>query len=69
MHGPERRFVVVTGGGPGVMAAANRGAHAVGAESIDFNIVLPHEQVPNPHVTPQLCFRFCYFAARQLHFC
>ncbi|HEX6112760.1 MAG TPA: LOG family protein [Geminicoccaceae bacterium] len=67
-HGPERRFVVVTGGGPGVMEAANRGAHDVGAESIGLNIVLPHEQAPNPYITPQLCFRFHYFAIRKLHF-
>jgi uncharacterized protein (TIGR00730 family) len=68
MHGQERRFVVVTGGGPGVMEAANRGAHDVGAESIGLNIVLPHEQAPNPYITPQLCFRFHYFAIRKLHF-
>jgi hypothetical protein len=67
-HGPERRFVIVTGGGPGIMEAANRGAHDVGAESIGFNIVLPHEQAPNPYITPELCFQFHYFAIRKLHF-
>jgi hypothetical protein len=68
MHGPERRFVVVTGGGPGVMEAANRGAHDVGAQSIGLNIVLPHEQAPNPYITPELCFQFHYFGVRKLHF-
>ena len=68
MHGPERRFVVVTGGGPGVMEAANRSAHDVGAESIGLNILLPHEQAPNPYITPQLCFQFHYFGVRKLHF-
>ena len=67
-HGPARRFVIVTGGGPGVMEAANRGAHDVGAESIGLNIVLPHEQAPNPYITPELCFQFHYFAVRKLHF-
>ena len=67
-RGPERRLVVVTGGGPGVMEAANRGAHDVGAESIGLNIVLPEEQVPNPYITPELCFQFHYFAIRKLHF-
>jgi predicted Rossmann-fold nucleotide-binding protein len=57
-NGARRRFVVVTGGGPGVMEAANRGAHDVGAESIGLNIVLPHEQAPNPYITPELCFQF-----------
>ena len=67
-HGGRRRFVVVTGGGPGVMEAANRGADDVGAESIGLNIVLPHEQHPNPYTTPELSFQFHYFAIRKLHF-
>lgn len=67
--GPEdSRVVVTTGGGPGVMEAANRGAHDAGAKTIGFNIDLPHEQYPNPYVTPELCFRFHYFALRKLHF-
>jgi uncharacterized protein (TIGR00730 family) len=61
-------FVVVTGGGPGVMEAGNRGAADVGAPSIGFNIVLPHEQAPNQYVTPELCFNFHYFATRKIHF-
>jgi uncharacterized protein (TIGR00730 family) len=60
--------VVVTGGGPGVMEAANRGAHDIGAESIGLNIVLPFEQAPNPYITPHLCFNFHYFAIRKMHF-
>ena len=67
-HGAARRFVIVTGGGPGVMEAANRGAHDVGAESIGLNIVLPHEQAPNTYIAPELCFQFHYFAVRKLHF-
>jgi predicted Rossmann-fold nucleotide-binding protein len=67
-HGAPRRFVIVTGGGPGVMEAANRGAHDVGARSIGLNIVLPHEQAPNVYITPELCFQFHYFAIRKLHF-
>jgi uncharacterized protein (TIGR00730 family) len=66
--GERRRFVVVTGGGPGIMEAANRGAHDVGACSIGLNIVLPHEQAPNPYITPELCFQFHYFALRKMHF-
>jgi uncharacterized protein (TIGR00730 family) len=60
-------YVVVTGGGPGVMEAGNRGASDIGAPSIGMNIVLPHEQAPNPYVTPDLCFNFHYFATRKIH--
>lgn len=63
----RRDFVVVTGGGPGIMEAANRGAHEAGARSIGFNITLPHEQAPNAFVSPELCFRFRYFAIRKMH--
>jgi uncharacterized protein (TIGR00730 family) len=63
-----REYVVVTGGGPGVMEAGNRGAADVGAPSIGLNIVLPHEQAPNAYVTPELCFNFHYFAIRKMHF-
>jgi uncharacterized protein (TIGR00730 family) len=62
------RIMVMTGGGPGIMEAANRGAHDAGAESIGLNIALPHEQFPNPFVSPGLCFSFHYFAMRKLHF-
>jgi len=61
-------FVIATGGGPGIMEAANRGAFDVGANSVGFNIDLPHEQEPNPYITPALCFRFHYFAIRKFHF-
>jgi uncharacterized protein (TIGR00730 family) len=60
--------LVMTGGGPGMMEAANRGAFDVGARTIGLNIHLPHEQYPNPYVTPDLCFQFHYFALRKLHF-
>lgn len=67
---PKNRWrdnVIATGGGPGIMEAANRGAFDVGAPSIGFNITLPHEQLPNPYITPELSFRFHYFAMRKMH--
>jgi len=64
----KRHFVVCSGGGPSFMEAANRGAQDVGAESIGLNIVLPHEQLPNSFVTPDLSFQFHYFALRKMHF-
>jgi uncharacterized protein (TIGR00730 family) len=61
-------YVIVTGGGPGIMEAANRGAFDVGAKSIGLNITLPAEQAPNSYITPSLCFQFRYFALRKMHF-
>jgi hypothetical protein len=63
-----RDFVVCSGGGPSIMEAANRGSHDVGEETIGLNIVLAHEQLPNPYVTPDLSFQFHYFALRKMHF-
>lgn len=59
---------VITGGGPGIMEAANRGADDAGAQSIGLNIVLPHEQAPNSYISPELCFQFHYFSVRKMHF-
>jgi uncharacterized protein (TIGR00730 family) len=64
----HRHYVVVTGGGPGVMEAANRGASDVGGKSIGLSIVLANEERPNPYITPELCFQFQYFAIRKMHF-
>ena len=68
-RGPEDcRLVICTGGGPGIMEAANRGAFDAGAKSIGLNIILPQEQEPNPYISPELCFQFRYFALRKMHF-
>jgi len=64
----ERQYVIITGGGGGIMEAANRGADDAGAVSIGLNITLPMEQPPNPYITPELCFQFHYFALRKMHF-
>ena len=64
----EERLFIATGGGPGIMEAANRGAHEMGALSVGLNIALPHEQSPNPYITPNLSFKFHYFALRKMHF-
>ncbi|WP_409361372.1 LOG family protein [Bartonella heixiaziensis] len=63
-----REFVVITGGGPGIMEAGNRGAADIGAPTIGLNVVLPHEQEPNSYVTPHLCFNFHYLGMRKMHF-
>ncbi len=68
MNGRGREYVVCSGGGPSIMEAANHGAVDAGAPSIGLNIVLPHEQAPNPYVTPGLSFQFHYFALRKMHF-
>ena len=65
---PANRIHICTGGGPGIMEAANRGAHDVGAPNIGLNITLPHEQSCNPYITPSLAFKFHYFALRKMHF-
>ncbi len=67
-HPHDGHLLIMTGGGPGIMEAANRGAFDVGAKSIGLNITLLHEQYPNPYITPDLCFRFHYFALRKMHF-
>lgn len=65
---PKERLFICTGGGPGIMEAANRGAHEMGAPTVGLNIALPHEQQGNPYISPSLCFKFHYFALRKMHF-
>lgn len=67
-NGAQREFVITTGGGPGIMEAGNRGAYDAGCHTIGLNILLPMEQFPNSYISPDLCFRFHYFALRKLHF-
>ncbi|PCJ87428.1 MAG: TIGR00730 family Rossman fold protein [Thiotrichaceae bacterium] len=68
-EGPlDSRLVIMTGGGPGMMEAANRGAHDAGGKTVGLNITLPREQYPNPYITPELCFQFHYFSLRKMHF-
>ncbi len=64
----EGKLYIATGGGPGIMEAANRGAHDKGVLNVGLNILLPHEQEPNPYISPELCFKFHYFALRKMHF-
>ena len=64
----QERLYICTGGGPGIMEAANRGAHEAGALNVGLNIALPHEQSGNPYISPSLCFKFHYFALRKMHF-
>jgi uncharacterized protein (TIGR00730 family) len=68
VHDHQADLVVITGGGPGIMEAANRGAFDAGAPTAGFNITIPEEQAPNPFITPDLCFQFHYFAIRKMHF-